>query len=207
MKPDALSAQALHAWLRGRRSARRFLPDPVPAETLQRVLETATYAPNAHNRQPWRFVILESETSRRQLAEELGRDFAAVLQAEGLDAEQISLQLTRSANRLQEAPAAVLLCLDAGVLDTHVDPARTQGELHMAMQSVALAGGQLLLAAHAEGLGGVWVCAPLFAQPAARQALGLPESWQAQGVLLLGAPAGEPKPRPRQPIDEVTLRV
>ena len=202
-----LTSQDMQAWLRSRRSTRRFAPQPVPADVLARVLETATYAPNAHNRQPWRFVILESTESRKALSEAMGQDFAAALQAEGLDAEQIAAQLARSQARLLEAPAAVLLCLDASVLDTYVDPARTQGELHMAMQSVALAGGQLLLAAHAEGLGGVWVCAPLFAQQAARQALGLPESLQAQGVLLLGYPAGEPKPRPRRNANEVIRRV
>ncbi|MCL4258095.1 MAG: nitroreductase family protein [Anaerolineales bacterium] len=207
MAAAQLDSAELHRWLRARRSTRRFMAQPVPADVLARVLETAAYAPNAHNRQPWRFVILESEDSRRQLAEELGREFAAALQAEGLGEEQIAAQLARSAARLQEAPAAVLLCLDASVLDTYADPARTQGELQMAMQSVALAGGQLLLAAHAEGLGGVWVCAPLFAQQAARQALGLPQSWQAQGVLLLGYPAGEPAPRPRQPMDEIVRRV
>lgn len=207
MAAAQLESAELHRWLRARRSTRRFMAQPVPADMLARVLETAAYAPNAHNRQPWRFVILESEDSRRQLGEELGREFAAALQAEGLSAEQIAVQLARSTARLQEAPAAVLLCLDASVLDTYADPVRTQGELHMAMQSVALAGGQLLLAAHAEGLGGVWVCAPLFAQQAARQALGLPQSWQAQGVLLLGYPASEPAPRPRQPLDEIVRRV
>ncbi|HRN49711.1 MAG TPA: nitroreductase family protein [Anaerolineales bacterium] len=203
----SLTPQDLHTWLRSRRSARRFLPQPVLGAALQRMLETATYAPNAHNRQPWRFVILESSESRTALATAMGQEFAAALQAEGLSAADIEAQLARSAARLHEAPAAVLLCLDTSVLDTYADPARTQGELHMAMQSVALAGGQLLLAAQTEGLGGVWVCAPLLAQAAAQQALGLPESWLAQGVLYLGYPAGEPQPRPRQAVDEITLWV
>ncbi|MCW5873332.1 MAG: nitroreductase family protein [Anaerolineales bacterium] len=200
----SLTPQDLHAWLRSRRSARRFLPQLVPAAVLQRMLETATYAPNAHNRQPWRFVILESSEGRQQLAEAMGQEFAAALHAEGLSAAEIEAQLARSAARLHDAPAALLLCLDTSVLDTYADPARTQGELYMAMQSVALAGGQLLLAAQAEGLGGVWVCAPLLAQAAAPPALGLPASWLAQGVLYLGYPAGEPLPRPRQAVDEIT---
>lgn len=203
----ALQAADLHAWLRSRRSVRRFLPKPVPPDALQRILETASWAPNAHNRQPWRFVVLESAEGRARLAGALGAEFERVLRAEGLSAAEVERQMERSRARLQEAPAAVLLCLDAAVLDSYADAARTQGELAMAAQSVAMAGGQMLLAAQAEGLGGVWLCAPLFAPAAAAQALGLPESWLAQGVVLLGYPAGASRPRRRRDVGEVTRKV
>jgi nitroreductase len=107
----------LHAWLRSRRSVRRFLPQPVAAETLARILETATWAPNAHNRQPWRFVILESPESRAQLAGAMGAEFERVLRAEALSEAEVLAQSQRSRTRLLEAPAAVLLCLDTSVLD------------------------------------------------------------------------------------------
>jgi nitroreductase len=74
----------------------------------------------------------------------------------------------------------------------------------MGVQSVALACGQLLLAAHAEGLGGVWVCAPLFAQESAQASLNLPATWDPQGLLLLGFPSRIPPPRDRFPVGEVT---
>jgi nitroreductase len=61
----------------------------------------------------------------------------------------------------------------------------------MGVQSVALAGGQLLLAAHAEGVAGVWMCAPLFGPSEVQRALGLPQGWQAQGVILLGYAASD----------------
>ena len=75
----------------------------------------------------------------------------------------------------------------------------------MGVQSVAMAGENLLLAAHALGLGGVWVCAPLFTPGTVGEVLGLPASWQPQGLVLLGYPAQMPKPRPRKNIEEVTL--
>ncbi|MEW5941732.1 MAG: nitroreductase family protein, partial [Chloroflexota bacterium] len=52
------SANELHAFLRTRRSIRRFKPDPVPGEVVSRILATATYAPSAHNLQPWRFIVI-----------------------------------------------------------------------------------------------------------------------------------------------------
>ena len=56
-----------------------------------------------------------------------------------------------------------------------------------------------------EGLGAVWMCAPLFAQTAARQALGLPDSWQPQALILLGYPDKIPAQRPRRPMEDVTI--
>jgi nitroreductase len=52
---------------------------------------------------------------------------------------------------------------------------------------------QLLLAAHAEGLGGNWICWPLYAQEAARQALELPVTWEPQAMFFLGVPDEQPE--------------
>jgi nitroreductase len=99
----------------------------------------------------------------------------------------------------------VLLCLDMTEMDHYPDPDRQRAEFLMAVQSVAMAGENLLLAAHAEGLGAVWICAPLFAQETARASLDLPRSWEPQGLLLIGRSAKVPEPRPRKPLEEVTL--
>jgi nitroreductase len=89
-------------------------------------------------------------------------------------------------------------------MDIYSDPKRQRGEYMMACQSVALAGGVMLLAAHAEGLGGVWVCAPLFAQETVRQVFDLPDSWEAQGLLLMGYPEVIPPPRARLTVEKVS---
>jgi coenzyme F420-0:L-glutamate ligase/coenzyme F420-1:gamma-L-glutamate ligase len=198
-----VNATELHDWLRSRRSVRRFRAQVPSREVITRILETATWAPNAHNRQPWRFVQLESAQSRGALAGAMGAEFAKALTAEGLDASQIEAQLKRSRDRVLEAPAAILLCLDTKVLDKYEDQTRTQGEHLMGVQSVALAGGQLLLAAHAEGLAGVWMCAPLFTPAEISNALSLPESWEAQGLILLGWAANEAPQKQRLDIGQV----
>lgn len=204
MAAQTIAPEDLHTWLRSRRSVRRFRAEAVPGDAVTRILETATWAPNAHNRQPWRFVQLSSRASREALAGAMGAEFRKTLQAEGLTEEGISAQLDRSRARILEAPEAILLCLDIDVLDKYEDPARTQGEYLMGVQSVALAGGQLLLAAHAEGLAGVWICAPLFTPAEISRALGLPETWQSQGLVLLGYPVKMPEQRPRKDVLDVT---
>ena len=75
----------------------------------------------------------------------------------------------------------------------------------MAVQGAAMAVQNLLLAAHAEGVGACWMCAPLFCQEEVGQALGVPAHWQAQALITLGYPASKGKPPNRRPLDEVTF--
>ena len=194
---------ALHNFLRSRRSVRRFTDQPVPKDLIKRFIETATHAPNAHNRQPWRFIVLASQQSKTTLAKAMGVDFRQTLLTENLSPEQADAQVQRSHERITQAPAAILLCLETATLDQYDDPGRQQGELTMAIQSVAMAGSYLLFAAHAEGLGAVWICAPLFAPKAVQDVLDLPASWLPQGMVLLGYPAAIPNARPRSSTPEI----
>lgn len=190
--------------LRSRRTVRHFQPRPVEKRVLERVLEAATWAPSAHNRQPWRFVVLTSPEARERLAQAMGDELRRDRLADGLGESEVEKQVTRSRRCIIKAPAAVMLCLDVADGDSYPDAARQDAERLMGVQSVALAGGHLLLAAHAEGLGAVWMCAPLFAPHAAQKALELPETWQPQALILLGYPSKEPAPRSRRPLEEVT---
>jgi F420 biosynthesis protein FbiB-like protein len=202
---NVIPRERARSFLRGRRSVRKFRPGAVPEEVLARMLEAATWAPSAHNRQPWRFAVLSSQQARVRLADAMGADFRRDSLVDELPALEAEARVARSRARMLEAPIVVLLCLDISCGDSYPDPVRQAAEYRMGVQGVALAGGYLLLAAHAEGLGGVWTCAPLFAQDAARQALDLPAEWQPQALLLLGYPAEIPPPRPRRPIDEIAL--
>ncbi len=190
-------------FLRSRRSVRHFLPVPVPEDVVKRILETAVYAPSAHNRQPWRFVVVQTREAKTKLADQMGTAFRGDLMADGVPEAQANEQVERSRCRILEAPLVAVLCLDLAEMDAYPDERRRKAEHIMAVQSAALAGGTLLLAAHAEGLGGVWVCAPLFAPEAVRQSLELPAGWEPQGMLLIGFPAKISEFRPRRAIGEV----
>ncbi len=188
-----------------RRSVRRFQDRPVADAVVRRILEAATWAPSSHNRQPWRFAVLATQAAKVRLADSMGADFRRDLIADGLAPQDVNAQVQRSRQRILEAPLDILLCLDTSVGDHYPDASRQQAEYLMGVQSVALAGQNLLLAAHSEGLGGVWICAPLFARRTVRLSLGLPAEWDPQGLLLLGYPAKIPAPRPRRPVDEVSI--
>ena len=191
--------------LRTRRSIRRFTPDPVPDSVIQDILTTATYAPSAHNRQPWRFCVLTDLSVKTRLADAMATDFQRDLVNDDVAAEKIHTQVKRSKERITSAPVAILLCLDMSEMDSYPDGNRNKAEYMMAVQSVAAAGLQLLLAAHAQGLGGVWACWPLFAQKTIKKTLKLPETWEPQGMFLVGYPKFMPEIRDRKSMENVSL--
>ncbi len=199
------TAADLHSFLRSRRSIRRFKPDPVPASVIQNILATATYAPSAHNRQPWRFAVITTQAVKEELANAMAVDFERDLTRDGVPLEKIQSQIKRSRDRIISAPLAILLCLDMSDMDSYPDEKRQHAERMMAIQSVAAAGMQLLLAAHAEGLGGVWACWPLFAQETIRTTLNLQKTWEPQAMFFLGYMDEKPAVRERKPLEEVVV--
>ena len=103
------------------------------------------------------------------------------------------------------APVAILLCLDPSEMNAYPDEKRNKAENMMALQSAAVAGLQLLLAAHAEGLGGVWACWPLFAQETVRKTLKITGNWEPQGMFFFGYSDESPKTRERKLVPEIAV--
>ncbi len=200
-----IGPEALEAFLRDRHSVRRFRPDPVPEAVIRRVLRAATRAPSAHNRQPWRFAVVGRGKARDRMILAMARAFQSDLRADGLPAAEIEARVRSAQERVAQAPAVIVLCLTMADMRVYPDARRQAHERTMAIQSVALAGGHILLAAHAEGLGACWMGAPLFAPQAATEALGLPPDWEPQGLIIMGVPEGPGKETDRRAVDEVTL--
>lgn len=197
--------RARHRWLRSRRSVRRFLPQEVPEAVVYRILRTAMRAPSAHNRQPWRFVWVRTPRQRRALAVALMRHWVADLRRDGKDPAALAPRIRRSYRRMMEAPVFLVLCYDRSTEDRFPDPQRQRAAYLMGVQSTALAGVYALLAAEAEGLRGVWVCAPLFTQDVVRQVLHLPATWEPHAFLYLGYPATNPPPKFLRPLNQVLV--
>lgn len=207
MIDSSLEINRLQDLIRSRRSIRRFLPRAVPEDLVTSLLESATCAPSSHNRQPWRFVILSTKETREQLVEKMGARFRQDLLADGTPEVDVEQAVLRARSRVLTAPVAILVCLDKSLGDTYPDQQRQAAEYIMGVQSVAMAGCTLLLAAHGAGLGAVWLCAPLFVPELVRSVLDLPTSWDPQGLVLLGYPAKIPESRPRQSVNEVSRHI
>lgn len=185
-----------------RRSIRRYHPDPVPTALIEQLLTAATWAPSAHNRQPWRFAVINKTAVKEHLAVAMGQKLRTDLQADDIPPDAIEKDALRSYQRITQAPLLILLCLTMADMDTYTDPIRQHHEWTMAVQSCAMAAQNLLLAAHALGLGACWMCAPLFSAEIVSQALHLPTDWQPQALITVGYPA-ETKTKTRKPLTEL----
>lgn len=187
-----------------RRSIRRYQPRPVARELVERLLEAAIWAPSAHNRQPWRFCLIDSAERREMLAAAMGVRLRADLERDGAPAELIEKDTARSYARITGAPFLIVLCLSMTDMDHYTDERRNLNEYVMAAQSTAMAGQNLLLAAEHAGLAACWMCAPLFCPDVVRDVLHLPEDWQPQALITLGY-AAETREKTRRPIETSVL--
>lgn len=183
-----------------RRSIRRYRAEPVARDVIAGLLSAAVWAPSAHNRQPWRFCVVDTPARKEALAGAMGARLRRDLERDGAPPELIEKDTSRSYARITGAPAAIILCLSMVDMDSYADETRGRNEYIMAVQSTAMAGQNLLLAAHDAGLAACWMCAPLFCGDVVREALQLPDDWQPQALITLGY-AAETREKTRLPLE------
>ena len=178
-----LEPKAAERFLRGRRSIRRYKKDPVPRETLRRLIELARYAPSGHNTQPVRWVVVEEPAKVKELAG-LTIDWMRWMEANQPEiAALLHLELSIKA---WEADIDTVLRSAPHVVVVHAEKNNM-----LAPQAATLALGYLELAAPALGLGACWAGyfhAAARSFPPLQQALGLPKGHVAQGAMMVGYP-------------------
>lgn len=196
-----MSDEAFWGVIRGRRSVRRYAGRAVPVDLVDKLLEAAHWAPSAHNRQPWRFVLLREPDMRRRLARAMAAHWQVDLLADGSDPAEISRRAALSVQRITDAPLAILPCLDLDSLDVYPDPQRQLREWQMGVQSVALACQNLLLAVQHYNLVACWMCAPIFCPDLMQAILDLPATLEPQALLTIGYPPDDaPRSKDRAPL-------
>lgn len=187
-----------------RRSIRRYTRESVAREVIEQVLSAAIWSPSAHNRQPWRFAVVTDADQIERLASAMGERLRHDLEQDGVAESIIAADTSRSYARITGAPVLIVLCLSMVDMDSYADERRNMNEYLMAVQSTAMAGQNLLLAAHARGLGACWMCAPLFVPDLLKAQLALPSDWQPQALITMGYPA-EIKEKTRHPLEKSIL--
>jgi len=187
-----------------RRSVRRYRSEPISTRLVDMLLEAAIAAPSPHNRQPWRFVVIEAPATKAALAQAMGSRLRADRLRDGDALADVETDVARSYARLTGAPVLVLVCVCTADRDRYPDEQRAQAEHMMAMQAAAMAAQNILLAAHANQLGACWMCAPLFCSEVVAAVLELPRDWEPQAIITLGFPLDEGKCQRRRPLTEVT---
>jgi nitroreductase len=206
--------------LRSTGAVREFGPDPVPDEVLARILDTARFAPSGGNRQGWRVVVVRDEDTRRRLRDlylDGWYDYLAIMlagltpwapvtdraaEASALAGAHRPAERARAdggdgfAERLDRVP--VLLALFADL--------RALAAVDRDHDRYTFAGGasiypfawSLLLAARAEGLGGVITTMPVRREEEVKSLLRAPDELALAAVVALGHPEGAPPTRLRR---------
>jgi len=178
--------------IRERRSIRKYAPRPVPTETLREVLEAAQWAPSAHNAQPWRFIVLIDEPSKKELANAMANAWITDMIKEGILPEAREEVTKTSIERFTRAPVLIAACLTMKDMINYEEKSRQNSERDLAVQSLGAAVQNMLLAAHSKKLGACWFCAPVFCKEAVRTILKIPKDVEPQALIAMGYPAEMP---------------
>ncbi len=176
------------------RAARSFLPDDVDDETVARILKAATHAPSAENSQPFVFVVVRDPALRKTIGEltaRLWQGGARAYEEERLSPTLLAEVEGGAMGGIAAAPVLVVVCGDTRL----TFPEGIGASVFPAVQN-------LLLAAHALGLGSTLTTLPVVAGDELSGPLGLPPEVVPVAVVPLGhlpKPLGPPR---RQHISE-----
>lgn len=172
--------------IKRRRSIPKFSPEPVPRETIHRMLEAATWAPNHHLTEPWEFIVLE-ETSRDHFAA-IRRDFRLTLFSDprAPEAQKAADKIYRDA---AATPVVIVVTLRKAA-----DPAVAADDFGATFCAIQ----NMLLVATADGVGTYPRTGGLIHDPALRAFLSLPPDQEIVAIIYVGYPAVVPE-RARTP--------
>ena len=107
--------------LKSRRSIRRYLTDSV------------------HNKQPWRFAVLQDTCQKENLANAMGDKLRFARTNDGDDPEIIERDVSKSRKLIEGSPIVIVVCLSMSDMDVYMDDHRSNAEFLMAVQSTAMA--------------------------------------------------------------------
>jgi nitroreductase len=190
--------------LKTRRSVRRFEDRPVSRHDLNCLLEAARWAPSNHNRQPWKFFIIEDRGRISEIAEQVRAGMEAKLRSLPEVAAVHSAGLVQYGIFFAAAPVLIVamhklpIAAAAGLWERTPHPELVSGE----PLSVAMAMQNLLLAAHALGLGACVMSAPLLADNLA-ETLQLPPGFAITSLIAVGHPDGISQPPRRKTLEQI----
>lgn len=206
--------QQFYALLSTTRSIRRIQDTPIDHDVMQRIAQAAIWAPSGGNRQPWRLILVTDTAIKQSLSDlyvsewDKYVDFnLAKFAGQPADViDNVRAQFgtgTELANNLARIPAVAVFVHDPSALyvtDAHFGrhPVVGGASLYPAVQN-------FLLAARAEGLGGVLTTLICSREEELRQLLKFPDGWGVHAMVPFGYPKGQHGPLKRAPLDTMVF--
>lgn len=170
--------------IRTRRSIRSYTEKQISEEIIAQLLESARLAPSGSNTQPWHFIIVRSESTRKKIAE-----------------------ISHHQKWMVSAPVHIVCVADIRTrisedIQISIDENSPQHEVKQIIRDTSIAVEHMVLEAEHLGLGTCWVA--WFTQEEIRPVLMIPSDKYVVCILTIGYPEEQPKARPRKKLEEIT---
>jgi len=178
--------EAIHT----RQSISKVKPDPVPRDLIEHILAAAVQAPNHHKVRPWRFVVLTGGARER-----LGEAMVDALRRRNPDADDESI--ARERKKPLRSPVLIAVGVDRPNIPKAIEIEN--------VCAAAAAVQNMLLAAHALGLGAMWRTGDAAYDPHVKSFLGFQPEQHLIGFIYVGYPESEPVPPSRPSYEDRTV--
>lgn len=191
-------------FLHSRSSIRQCQDAPIPKEIIMKLLEAGRLAPSRGNSQPWKFIVVTDSNVRKDLA-------IAAYDQKLVENFPLAIVILGIIDPRKENPDRTAELVEVGAFGQDVkdfadcildDWDQQELKVDAALNS-SIAATHIMLAAHAFGLGCCWV--KLCQDDEVLKILGVPEGYYHTGILSIGYPDQNPKPRPRIPLGDMVF--
>ena len=181
------------------RAMLRLKPDPVSDELIWKLLDAAVRAPSGGNRQPWNFIVVRDQATKKQIAEwyldAWNKSYGLIREA--AMANPATAKTFASADYLANPLAEVPVFIIATVNNAGVAPVSPPGaSVYPAVQN-------LMLAARALGLGTTLTTMHRANEEKVKQLLGIPDQVETMALIPVGWPRGKFGTGERLPTEKV----
>ncbi|HBF37750.1 MAG TPA: nitroreductase family protein [Firmicutes bacterium] len=169
-----------------RRSIRKYKMTPVPKEVITKLLEAATLAPSASNSQPWSFVVLQDTQLLKTYSDRAKELCLASIKDKPDPHNYRKILADPDFNIFYNAGTLIIIYGHEGATT---------------FEDCSLAAQNLMLAAHAEGLGTCWIgfSIALLDNQDFKKELGIPQDSTAVAPIIVGYPELVPSSYTRNP--------
>ncbi len=181
------------AAIEGRRSIRKFKPEPVARQLLEELLKLAGCAPSCDNNQPWKFVVLEGQV-KDEVIEVIHN------KATSLKKDEVAIgSCLENVRSMRQSPAIVMVYRINPEEDEEAELPSYRGDITDAL-SIGAAIENFLVAATAKGLGTLWIRDVLLADEEINEII--KEEGRLMSALAVGHAVEQPSSGERKPLTE-----
>lgn len=192
-----------------RRSIRKFKSDTIPEEKIRQLLESARLAPSGTNTQPWRFVVVKDDNTKKKLQE-------AAHNQRHIRRAPVIIVCCADLKAFREFPERVDELIESGAftertrdvfvpyLKKGMASVKKEELIIAAAANVSIAVEHIVLQAVEIGLGTCWV--RWYDDNKIKEILGIPDFVEVMALLPVGVPDENPEQRPRLSINKIAYR-